>query len=65
MNHYVIFFPSLFALIVSKNVCVTDVWVQLGQRGHWNPYFSRPLNDWEVDEVVDLFLRLHGLVVDR
>ena len=28
-----------------------DLWVQTRERGHWNAYFSRPLNDWEVDNV--------------
>ena len=27
-------------------------------------FFFLPLNDWEVDEVEDLFLRLQGMVVD-
>ena len=33
-------FPSLYTLVVSK-----DVWVQLGERGYRNPCFSHPLND--------------------
>ena len=46
-------FLSLYALTVSK-----ETW----ERGHWNPCFSRPLNDWEVVEVEDLFSRLQGKV---
>lgn len=32
--------------------------------GHWNPLFLRPLNDWDVDKVEDLFSRLQRKVVD-
>ena len=32
------------------------------KRGHWNPCFSRLLNDWEVDKVNDLFPMLQGKV---
>ena len=28
------------------------------------PYFSRPLNDWDVDNAKDLFLRLQGELGD-
>ena len=34
------------------------------ERGHWNPCFTRALNDWKVDKVEDLFLRLQGKTVD-
>ena len=43
---------------------MADLWVQHGENGHWNPCFSRPLNDWEVDEVGDLFVKLQGKAVD-
>ena len=43
---------------------MADLWVQHGENGHWNPRFSRPLNDWEVDEVGDLFVKLQGKAVD-
>ena len=35
-----------------------------GEIGHWNSYFFKPLNDWEVDNVEDLSSRLQGGVVD-
>ncbi|RVW24828.1 hypothetical protein CK203_112254 [Vitis vinifera] len=43
---------------------VADLWVQTGKQDHWDPCFSRPLNDWEVGKVEDLFSRLQGKVVD-
>ena len=48
-------FPSLYALADSKDVWVADCWDSLGEEGGWNPLFSRPFNDWEV-EVVERFL---------
>ena len=41
-----------------------DLWVQTGEGGHWNLYFSRPLNNWELAIVEYLFSRLQGDVVD-
>ena len=35
-----------------------DVWREGEGEGHWDPIFYRHLNDWEVDEVESLFLRL-------
>ena len=32
--------------------------------GHWNPYFSRLLNDWKLDDLEELFSSLQGVVVD-
>ena len=43
---------------------MADLWVQTGKQDHWDPCFSRPLNDWEVGKVEDLFSRLQGKVVD-
>ena len=51
-------FPSL------KVAWVADLWVQTGERDHCNPCFTRALNDWKVDKVEDLFLRLQGKTVD-
>ena len=43
-----VFFLSLYAIDVLKKAWVVDLHVQTGEKGHWNPCFSRPLNDWEV-----------------
>ena len=42
-------YPSLFALVVSKDAWVADCWDSLGEVGSWIPRFSRPFNDWEVE----------------
>ena len=58
------FFPSLFALTDSIVACLVDLWVQLGPREYWNLCFTQPLSDWELDELGDLFLWLHGMTID-
>ena len=45
-------FPSLYALALSKEARVASLWDQLGEWGNnWNLYFSRNLNNWELDNV--------------
>ena len=34
---------------------MAEVWVASGEEGGWNPCFSRPFNDWEM-EIVERFL---------
>ena len=34
---------------------MAEVWVASGEEGGWNPRFSRPFNDWEM-EIVERFL---------
>ncbi|RVW80659.1 hypothetical protein CK203_044359 [Vitis vinifera] len=55
-------FPSLFALIVEKEVWVADIWDPLaeGGGGGWNPCFLRAFNDWEVEEAERFLERLQG-----
>ena len=53
-------FPSLFALVVSKDAWVVDCWDSLGEEGGWNPRFSRSFNDWEVEAVARLLSTLQG-----
>ena len=48
-------FPFLYVSADSKEVRVVEVWDSLGEEGGWNPRFSRPFNDWEVD-LVERFL---------
>ena len=44
-------FPTLFNLVVHKDVRVAEVWDSLREDGGWSPVFLRPFNDWEMDEV--------------
>ena len=38
-------FPSLFALALSKDVWVNDMWSSADGKGSWSSHFSRPFND--------------------
>ena len=58
------FFPSLFALAVSKEAWVKDVWNVSEGGGSCSPRFTRSFNDWEVDEVENLLLWLGGKIVN-
>ncbi|KAL6339852.1 hypothetical protein AAG906_034940 [Vitis piasezkii] len=51
-------FPSLFALAISKDAWVADVWNFEGKRGGWAPCFSRSFNDWEAERVKHLLLKI-------
>ncbi|KAJ9682276.1 hypothetical protein PVL29_018248 [Vitis rotundifolia] len=54
-------FPSLFALTISKEARVNEVWTAEGERGgSWTPRFNRPFNDWELEEVERLLCCLDG-----
>ena len=57
------FFP--FALAVFKDAWVKDVWCSSEGGGSWSPLFSRPFNDWEMDEVCKFFLGLNGKRVQQ
>ena len=58
-------FPSLFALAVFKDAWVKDVWRCNEGGGSWSPLFSRPFNDWELDEVCRFFVALIGKRVQQ
>ena len=45
-------FPSLFSLAVNKEVKVANIWESRGGAGCWFPTFIRPLNDWELEEMI-------------
>ena len=48
-------FPQLFTLAVHRNATVNEVWdSSLGQEG-WNLRFARDFNDWELDQIRDMF----------
>ena len=37
-----------------------ELWDSMGEEGGWNPRFSRPFNDWEVEEVERLLETIQG-----
>ncbi|RVX20110.1 putative ribonuclease H protein [Vitis vinifera] len=53
-------FPSLYAFASSKEAWVEEFWDTSGVEGAWSPRFSRPFNDWEVEEVERLLLTIRG-----
>ena len=56
-------FPSLFVLASSEEAWVADFWVHSSEGDGWDPSFSRPLNDLEI-EMVECFLsRIQDKVV--
>ena len=44
---------------------MANVWNSTVEDGGWNSSFSRPFNDWEVDEVHRFFLGLNGKRVQQ
>ena len=53
-------FPSLYAFASSKEAWVVEFWDPSGEEGVWSLSFSRPFNDWEVEEVEKLLLTIWG-----
>ena len=41
------------------------MWCSNEGGGSWSPYFSRPFNDWEMDEMCRFFLGLNGKKVQQ
>ena len=39
---------------------MVDLWDSSGEEGGWSPRFSRPFNDWEVEEVERLLVTIQG-----
>ncbi|RVW40434.1 Protein arginine N-methyltransferase 2 [Vitis vinifera] len=58
-------FPSLLALVVSKDAWVKDVWRCNEGGGSWSPLFSRLFNNWELDEVCSFFVALNGKQIQQ
>ena len=52
-------------MVVFKDAWVKDVWCSSEGGGSWSPLFSRPFNDWEMDEVCKFFLGLNGKRVQQ
>ena len=57
-------FPSMYALVASKEAWLVELWDSMGEEGSWNPKFSRPFNDQELDEVERLLLTIQGKRLD-
>ncbi|RVW15964.1 putative ribonuclease H protein [Vitis vinifera] len=62
-------FPSLYAFASYKEAWIEEMWDHFGGEGVWSPRFSRPFNDWEVEEVERLLViirerRLNPLAKD-
>lgn len=55
-------FP-LFCRTISKEAWVVDLLVHLREQYHWNLGFSCPLNDRELEEVLDCLFQFQGWVV--
>lgn len=55
MSYFCESFSSLFALFLSKEAWMADVWNPEGEGGGWTPQFSRAFNDWEWECVKLLF----------
>ena len=53
-------FPSLFALVAFKEERVATLWDASGEEEGWNPHFSRPFNDWELETVERFLVTLQG-----
>ena len=52
-------FPFLVALAASKEAWVREYWNDdYSVGGVWTPIFTRPFNDWEMDEAERLLCRL-------
>ena len=41
------------------------MWCSNEGGGSWSPHFSKPFNDWEMDEVCRFFLGLNGKKVQQ
>ncbi|RVW40104.1 hypothetical protein CK203_081942 [Vitis vinifera] len=53
-------FPSLYAFVAFKEAWLVELWDSSREEGVWSPTFSRPFNDWEVEEVERLLLTIQG-----
>ena len=53
-------FPSLYALAASKEAWLVELCDSLGEEGVWNPRFSRPFNDWKVEEMERFLVTIQG-----
>ena len=55
------FFPFfVWRLTASKEAWATEFWDSTDEVGGWNPWFSRPFNDWEVEVAERFLLTIQG-----
>ena len=52
-------FPSFFSLALNKEAKVANIWESREGAGCWPPTFIRPLNDWELEEMIRFLQTLH------
>ena len=53
-------FPYLYAFSSYKEAWLEELWDHSVEERVWSPSFSRPFNDWEVEEVERLLLTIRG-----
>lgn len=53
-----VFFRTLFTIAEHKDTWITDLWSGPKEGAGWNPCFTRPLDDWALDEVVSFLIIL-------
>ncbi|RVW82388.1 40S ribosomal protein S9-2 [Vitis vinifera] len=51
-------FPQLYEMAVNKNATVNEMWDHSNGPGGWNLRFHRDFNDWEMDMIRGLLIRL-------
>ena len=56
-------YSSLFALAANKESFVANVRESSREGGGWTPCFVRPFNDWEVEEVQNLFQAIQDKII--
>lgn len=61
MNPLCDLFPKLYAMVVSKEAKILEVWQNSEQGGGWNLGFQRSFNDREMENVEELI----GIISDK
>ncbi|RVX12468.1 putative clathrin assembly protein [Vitis vinifera] len=54
-------FPLLYEMAVNKNAMVNEMWDHSSGPGGWNLRFHRDFNDWELDLIRGLLMRLRDV----
>ncbi|RVW54128.1 putative ribonuclease H protein [Vitis vinifera] len=54
-------FPLLYEMAVNKNATVNEMWDHRSGPGGWNLRFHRDFNDWELDLIKGLLIRLRDV----
>ena len=53
---------ALFAIAISKHAWVVEIWEQLREGGHQGPCFSRQFNDWELESIEVVFIKVAKVI---